>query len=76
MKGYDPAFGFEMAAIIENGVKEMWGEDKDVIYYITAYNENMAMPEKPEGVDEGIVKGLYKFSDAKPLDHKVSHCFA
>ena len=71
VKGYDPAFGFEMAAIIENGVKEMWGEDKDVIYYITAYNENMAMPEKPQGVDEGIVKGLYKFSDAKPLEHKV-----
>ncbi|CAK9039177.1 unnamed protein product [Durusdinium trenchii] len=73
VKGYDPAFGYEMAAIIENGVKEMWGEDgdKDVIYYVTAYNENMPMPEKPEGVDEGIVKGLYKFSDAKPAQHKV-----
>mmetsp|Transcript_50348 Transcript_50348/g.120091 ORF Transcript_50348/g.120091 Transcript_50348/m.120091 type:complete len:1050 (-) Transcript_50348:438-3587(-) len=71
VKGYDPAFGYEMAAIIENGVKEMWGEDKDVIYYVTAYNENFAMPEKPEGVDEGIVKGLYKFSDAKSADHKV-----
>lgn len=71
VKGYDPAFGYEMALIIENGVKEMWGEDKDVIYYVTAYNENMAMPEKPEGADEGIVKGLYKFSDAKPAEHKV-----
>jgi len=71
VKGYDPAFGYEMAAIIENGVKEMWGEDKDVIYYVTAYNENFPMPEKPEGVDEGIIKGLYKFADAKPATNTV-----
>eukprot|EP00931_Biecheleriopsis_adriatica_P117705 TRINITY_DN931_c0_g1_i1.p1 TRINITY_DN931_c0_g1~~TRINITY_DN931_c0_g1_i1.p1 ORF type:complete len:1062 (+),score=241.89 TRINITY_DN931_c0_g1_i1:80-3265(+) len=71
VKGYDPAFGYEMGAIIEHGVKEMWGEDKDVIYYLTAYNENFPMPEKPEGVDEGIIKGLYKFQDAKPAEHKV-----
>eukprot|EP00440_Ansanella_granifera_P007758 gb/GFBE01008392.1/.p1 GENE.gb/GFBE01008392.1/~~gb/GFBE01008392.1/.p1 ORF type:complete len:1061 (+),score=316.68 gb/GFBE01008392.1/:1-3183(+) len=71
VKGYDPAFGYEMGAILENGVKEMWGEDRDVIYYITAYNENMAMPAKPEGCDEGIIKGLYKFADAKPAEHTV-----
>jgi pyruvate dehydrogenase E1 component len=71
VKGWDPAFGYEMGAIIEHGVKEMWGEDQDVIYYITAYNENMPMPAKPEGVDEGIVKGLYKFQDAKPAKHTV-----
>lgn len=66
VKGWDPAFAYEMGTILENGVKEMWGEDKDVIYYVTAYNENLAMPAKPEGVDEGIIKGLYKFQDAKP----------
>lgn len=71
VKGYDPAFGYEMGAIIEQGVKEMWAEDRDVIYYITAYNENMAMPAKPPGADEGIIKGLYKFQDAKPLQHTV-----
>merc|ERR1712226_98159 len=60
-----------MGTIIENGIKEMWGEDKDVIYYVTAYNENYAQPEKPEGCDEGIIKGLYKFQDAKPAQHKV-----
>jgi len=71
VKAWDPAFGYEMAAIIENGVKEMWGEDKDVIYYISAYNENFKMPAKPEGADEGIIKGLYKFQDAKPAKHTV-----
>eukprot|EP00929_Paragymnodinium_shiwhaense_P058646 TRINITY_DN2937_c0_g1_i1.p1 TRINITY_DN2937_c0_g1~~TRINITY_DN2937_c0_g1_i1.p1 ORF type:complete len:1075 (+),score=276.19 TRINITY_DN2937_c0_g1_i1:111-3335(+) len=72
VKGYDPAFGFEMATILESGVKEMWGEDRDVIYYVTAYNENMPMPAKPEGCEEGIMKGLYKFQDAKPgMEHKV-----
>jgi len=71
VKGWDPAFGFEMAAIIEHGVQEMWGQDKDVIYYVTAYNENFAMPAKPEGVDEGIIKGLYKFQDAEPAAHTV-----
>jgi len=66
VKGWDPAFGYEMALIMEHGVQEMWGEDKDVIYYITAYNENYAQPAKPEGVDAGIIKGLYKFSDPEP----------
>jgi len=71
VKGWDPAFGYEMAAIMEHGVQEMWGEDRDVIYYITAYNENFPMPAKPEGVDEGIVRGLYKFQDAKPAEQTV-----
>jgi len=71
VKGWDPAFGYEMGLILERGVQEMWGEDKDVIYYITAYNENMAMPAKPAGVDEGIIRGCYKFQDAKPAKNKV-----
>lgn len=66
VKAWDPAFGYEMGAIIERGIQEMWNEDKDVIYYITAYNENFPMPPKPEGADEGICRGLYKFQDAKP----------
>merc|ERR1719230_1828881 len=71
VKGWDPAFGYEMGAILEQGVNEMWGQDKDVIYYITAYNENHAHPEKPAGCDEGILKGLYKFRDAEPAEHTV-----
>lgn len=66
VKGWDPAFGYEMAVILERGVTEMWGDNQDVIYYITAYNENYCMPPKPEGCDENIMKGLYKFQAAKP----------
>lgn len=66
VKGWDPAFAYEQAAIIEHGVYEMWGEDKDVIYYVTAYNENYVMPAKPDDIDDEIIKGLYKFQDAKP----------
>merc|ERR1712216_705848 len=71
VKGWDPAFAFELAEILQHGVNEMWGEDKDVIYYVTAYNENFPMPAKPAGAGDGITKGLYKFADAKPLAHKV-----
>jgi len=71
VKGWDCAFAYEMAEIIKFGVQEMWGEDKDVMYYVTAYNQNQPMPAKPEGVEAGIRKGLYKFSDAKPLKHTV-----
>merc|ERR1719356_999405 len=71
VKGWDPAFAYELGAILKHGVSEMWGQDKDVMYYVTAYNENMPMPAKPEGVDEDIIKGLYKFKDAKPATHTV-----
>merc|ERR1711904_537564 len=49
----------------------MWGDDKDVIYYITLYNGNYAHPEKPDGIDEAMKKGLYKFKDAGNEEHKV-----
>lgn len=72
VKSWDPAFAYELAAIIEHGIDEMWGQDKDVIYYIMVYNENYPMPEKPEGIDEGLKKGLYKFKDADPSkEHTV-----
>eukprot|EP00928_Gymnodinium_smaydae_P090594 TRINITY_DN7437_c0_g1_i1.p1 TRINITY_DN7437_c0_g1~~TRINITY_DN7437_c0_g1_i1.p1 ORF type:complete len:1095 (+),score=221.43 TRINITY_DN7437_c0_g1_i1:63-3287(+) len=66
VKAWDPAFAYELAYIIEHGVNEMWGEDKDVIYYISLYNENHPMPALPEdpSVKEGILKGLYKFKAA------------
>jgi len=71
VRAWDPAFGYEMAAIIEHGVEEMWGQDKDVIYYISAYNGNYPMPAKPEGIDEGLFKGLYKFQEAPKLENQV-----
>merc|ERR1712176_557548 len=71
VKGWDPAFAFEMAEIIKHGVDEMWGQDKDVIYYVTAYNQNYAMPAMPAGVEKDILKGLYKFQDAQPAVNTV-----
>jgi pyruvate dehydrogenase E1 component len=63
---YDPAFAFEMATIIENGIGRMYGDDDDdVFYYLTLYNENSVQPPKPEGVDDGIIEGMYRFSVAE-----------
>mmetsp|Transcript_135760 Transcript_135760/g.378285 ORF Transcript_135760/g.378285 Transcript_135760/m.378285 type:complete len:1053 (-) Transcript_135760:276-3434(-) len=66
--GWDPAFAYELSYIIEHGIKEMWGEDKDLIYYISLYNENMPMPAAPEdpSYKEGLLKGIYKFKAAEP----------
>ena len=63
-KAYHPAFGFEIAMIIQRGMKEMFEEEQDVFYYITLGNEPYPMPAMPEGVEDGIVKGLYKFKPA------------
>jgi len=68
IRAYDPAFAFELAAVIRDGVKRMYHDGEDVFYYVTVYNENYAQPAKPDGVDEGIVKGLYKFADAPAIE--------
>jgi pyruvate dehydrogenase E1 component len=60
VRAYDPAFAYELATIIRNGINEMIIEEKDLMYYIAVYNENHPMPPKPAGSDEGIVKGLYR----------------
>ena len=64
IRAYDPAFAFELATIIRTGIDEMFVENKDVLYYLAVYNENHPMPPKPSGVDEGIVKGIYKLRSA------------
>jgi pyruvate dehydrogenase E1 component len=62
---YDPAFAYELAVIIEDGLRRMYGpEPEDVFYYLTLYNDNYAMPPMPEGVEEGIRRGLYRFAEA------------
>jgi len=58
---YDPAFGFELAVIIADGMRRMFVEQEDIFYYLALYNDNYAMPPMPAGVEDGIVKGLYKF---------------
>ena len=58
---YDPAFGYELAVIVSDGLRRMYVENEDIFYYIALYNENHAMPPMPPGVEDGILKGLYKF---------------
>jgi len=63
---YDPAFGYEIAVIVQDGIRRMYVEREDLFYYITVYNENYAQPAMPEGdeVREGILKGIYRFKAA------------
>ena len=58
---YDPAFAYEIAVIVANGLRRMFREGEEVFYYLTLYNENYTMLPMPEGAEEGILKGLYKF---------------
>jgi len=57
---YDPAYAYELAVIIQDGLRRMYGEGENRFYYITTMNENYHQPEMPEGVEEGIIKGLYR----------------
>lgn len=61
---YDPSFGYEMAVIIQHGLHRMYVEQEDVFYYLTAMNENYHHPEMPEGAEDSIIKGMYKFRSA------------
>lgn len=62
---YDPTFAYEVAVIIQHGLKRMYEDQEDVFYYITLMNENYAHPEMPQGVEEGIIKGLYLLQKSK-----------
>jgi len=58
---YDPTYGYEIAVIVQDGIRRMYGEkQEDIFYYLTTMNENYIQPEMPEGAEEGIVKGIYK----------------
>jgi pyruvate dehydrogenase E1 component len=58
---YDPAFAYELATVIRDGMRRMYVEGDDVFYYITLYNENYPMPPMPEGSEDGILRGLYLY---------------
>jgi len=63
-RAYDPTFGYEMAVIIQHGLKVMYEQEQDVIYYLMAMNEKYVQPEMPKGVEEGIIKGMYLFKNS------------
>jgi pyruvate dehydrogenase E1 component len=58
---YDPAFGYEIAVIVADGLRRMYSAGEEMFYYLALYNDNYPMPPMPEGVEDGILKGLYKF---------------
>ena len=61
---YDPAYAYEISVIIQDGIRRMYKEGETIFYYITVMNEPYAMPTMPAGVEEGILKGMYKFRGA------------
>ena len=63
VRAYDPAFAYETTVIVLDGMKRMYEDGEDAIYYITVGNENYRHPPMPEGVEEGIIRGIYKFID-------------
>ncbi|OGT46812.1 MAG: pyruvate dehydrogenase (acetyl-transferring), homodimeric type [Gammaproteobacteria bacterium RIFCSPHIGHO2_12_FULL_41_20] len=71
-RAYDPAFGYEMAVIMQDGLHRMYQQQEDVFYYCTAMNERYVQPEMPKGVETGIVRGMYLFQGAKPKE-KTQH---
>jgi len=68
---YDPAFAYEVAAIVKDGLRRMYDEDEDVFYYVTLYNEPYPQPAMPADVEEGILRGLYRFQDGEERTHRA-----
>jgi pyruvate dehydrogenase E1 component len=61
---YDPAYAYELAVIIQDGIRRMYRDQESIFYYLTVMNEQYEMPPMPEGAREGILKGMYRFSKA------------
>jgi pyruvate dehydrogenase E1 component len=69
---YDPAYSFELAVIVQDGLKKMYEDEEDIFYYITLMNENYAQPQMPAGCEEGIIKGVYLFHKAEKLKNHIN----
>ncbi|MBK9947721.1 MAG: pyruvate dehydrogenase (acetyl-transferring), homodimeric type [Nitrospira sp.] len=73
---YDPAFMFELAVILQDGLKKMYRDQQDLFYYITLYNESYPMPAMPPDAEEGIREGLYRFKTAPERARHRAHLLA
>ena len=69
---YDPTYAYELAVIIQDGLRRMYHEQESVYYYITTMNENYVQPEIPAGCEEGIIKGMYLLEDGSSKAYKVT----
>lgn len=72
VKSYDPAFSYELAVIIQDGIRRMYVNQESMYYYITIMNELYPQPPMPKGAKEGILKGMYKFQDAQSEKAKLT----
>src|SRR5215204_2152715 len=68
---YDPAYAYELAVIIQDGIKRMYQDQESVFYYLTVMNEQYTMPEMPQGAREGILKGMYRFKASADKKSKL-----
>jgi len=71
LRAYDPAFAYEVAVIIQDGIRKMYKDGESIFYYITLMNEPYAMPPMPPGARDGILKGLYKFRASENKKSKL-----
>jgi pyruvate dehydrogenase E1 component len=72
IKAYDPAYAYELAIIVKEGMKRMFVDQEDLMYYITVLNEKYKMPKMPDGVEEGILKGMYRVRKSKKSGEKIN----
>jgi pyruvate dehydrogenase E1 component len=71
LRAYDPAYAYEISVIIQDGIRRMYKDGENIFYYITVMNEPYAMPVMPKGVEEGILKGMYKVRAATNQKSKL-----
>jgi pyruvate dehydrogenase E1 component len=69
---YDPTYAYELAVIVQDGLRRMYQDRESVFYYITCMNENYTHPALPEGAEQGILKGMYRFSEGAQSKQKVT----
>ncbi|MBF8289293.1 MAG: 2-oxo-acid dehydrogenase subunit, homodimeric type, partial [Chloroflexi bacterium] len=62
LRQYDPAFAYELAAIVRDGIERMYGRAEDVFYYVTLYNQNHPQAARPAGIEDGLLRGIYRFA--------------
>jgi len=74
VRAYDPAFAYELAVIVREGMKKMYAEGEDLIYYITMMNEKYRMPPIPKrkGIEEGIISGMYQYKSSQKNEHNLN----
>ncbi|RKR15212.1 pyruvate dehydrogenase E1 component [Maribacter vaceletii] len=73
MKSYDPSFAYELAIIIKDGIYRMYEMQEKIFYYITVTNENYTMPVMPKGVEEGVIKGMYRYQKSTKKSKRKAH---